>query len=148
MKKIGFTISEIIITLGIIGVISALTLPAFLSNNKEKMDSAKLNATINAFENAFGTLIANEAASNLSETSAAENLFESISDYMQVVEVDKNYYSTKTGAYIFTKDKAFVDGMLFVIDTNGFENKPNKIDVDQYEFILKDTGFLEKKDEK
>ena len=40
-KKQGFTLAEVLITLGIIGVVAALTIPTLVTNNKQKaMDTA------------------------------------------------------------------------------------------------------------
>uniref|UniRef100_UPI004029013F type II secretion system protein n=1 Tax=Candidatus Scatousia sp. TaxID=3085663 RepID=UPI004029013F len=36
LKKRGFTLAEVLITLGIIGVVAAMTLPALVNNNKNK----------------------------------------------------------------------------------------------------------------
>ena len=35
--KFGFTLAEVLITLGIIGVISAMTIPTVLTNNQTKV---------------------------------------------------------------------------------------------------------------
>ncbi len=36
-NKSGFTLAEVLITLGIIGIVAALTLPVLLSRNEEKV---------------------------------------------------------------------------------------------------------------
>ena len=36
-KKLAFTLAEVLITLGIIGVVAALTLPALISNYKKQV---------------------------------------------------------------------------------------------------------------
>lgn len=36
MKKFGFTLAEVLITLGVIGVVAAITMPALIANYKEK----------------------------------------------------------------------------------------------------------------
>ncbi len=36
MKKIGFTLAEVLITLGIIGVVAALTIPTLVNNYQKK----------------------------------------------------------------------------------------------------------------
>lgn len=36
MKKAGFTLAEVLITLGIIGVVASITLPALIQNNRNK----------------------------------------------------------------------------------------------------------------
>ena len=41
-KKLAFTLAEVLITLGIIGVVAALTLPALISNYKKQETTARL----------------------------------------------------------------------------------------------------------
>ena len=41
MKK-GFTLAEVLITLGIIGVVAALTLPSLITNYRKKQTVAQL----------------------------------------------------------------------------------------------------------
>ena len=36
-NKLGFTLAEVLITLGIIGIVAALTIPGLLSRNEEKV---------------------------------------------------------------------------------------------------------------
>ncbi len=36
MKNKGFTMAEVLITLGIIGVVAAMTLPTLINNNRNK----------------------------------------------------------------------------------------------------------------
>ena len=36
MKKYGFTLAEVLITLGIIGVVAAITIPTLVSNYKQR----------------------------------------------------------------------------------------------------------------
>ena len=36
MKNYGFTLAEVLITLGIIGVVAALTVPALVQNNSSR----------------------------------------------------------------------------------------------------------------
>ena len=68
MKKLGFTLAEVMVALALIGVITSLTIPTFVSSNKNKTNSAKLSTTISVLENAFTSMIAAEAAQDLTET--------------------------------------------------------------------------------
>ena len=44
-KKFGFTLAEVLITLAIIGVVAALTLPTLITNHKNKVRMTKLQQT-------------------------------------------------------------------------------------------------------
>ena len=41
-KKVGFTLAEVLITLGIIGIVAALTLPAFISNVQGRIQAKRV----------------------------------------------------------------------------------------------------------
>lgn len=68
MKKIGFTLAEVLVTLGIIGVVSALTIPTFVSNSENRAHAAKLSSTITAVEEAFASMMATDAVQEFAET--------------------------------------------------------------------------------
>ncbi|MDR1327183.1 MAG: type II secretion system GspH family protein [Heliobacteriaceae bacterium] len=53
MKKTGFTLAEILITLGIIGVVAALTMPSLITNHKKKTTIVKLRREYSVLTNAF-----------------------------------------------------------------------------------------------
>ena len=50
MKKFGFTIVEILISLGIIGVVAATVIPSLLSNKNNTLFANGLSNGIAAFE--------------------------------------------------------------------------------------------------
>ena len=52
-KKFAFTLSEILVAMAIIGVISALTVPTLLNNYQTKALSLELRKTVNDIESAF-----------------------------------------------------------------------------------------------
>lgn len=49
----GFTLAEVLITLGIIGVVAALTIPTLISNYQEKQTLSQLQKTYATLKNAF-----------------------------------------------------------------------------------------------
>lgn len=51
----GFTLAEVLITLGIIGVVAALTMPSVINNYKEKETIAKLKKTYSVLSQAYIT---------------------------------------------------------------------------------------------
>ena len=57
MKKSGFTLAEVLITLGIIGVVAALTAPALVMSSRNEANAAKLSVSISNLENAFTNMI-------------------------------------------------------------------------------------------
>jgi prepilin-type N-terminal cleavage/methylation domain-containing protein len=52
-KKAAFTLAEVLITLGIIGVVAAMTIPTLLTNYREKMFVNKLKESYSIFSQAY-----------------------------------------------------------------------------------------------
>ncbi len=58
MKKTGFTLAEVLITLAIIGVVAALTIPTVVRNYQKQQTVVRLKKTYNALQNAMNLAIA------------------------------------------------------------------------------------------
>lgn len=67
MKKNGFTLAEILVTLGIIGIVSAITVPSLMSNFQKKTYETGAKKAYNTVSNAISTYMANEAIDDLTE---------------------------------------------------------------------------------
>ena len=65
MMKRGFTLAEVLITLGIVGVVAALTAPALVLSSRNEANAAKLSVVVSNLENAFTTAVAKEGVGNL-----------------------------------------------------------------------------------
>ena len=99
MKKLGFTLAETLITLGIVGIVSALTIPGLVSNNQDKINASKLASAIPTIENAFTTMMAAEGVQDFAETEFAQNYTTGsniLSKYTKVIGSStlNNYYGT------------------------------------------------------
>ena len=69
MKKFAaFTLAEVLITLAIIGVVAALTIPTVIINYQKKMYVTQLKKAYNNLTNGFKTMMANEGVTKLSDT--------------------------------------------------------------------------------
>ena len=53
MKKLGFTLAEVLITLGIIGVVAAMTIPTLIANYQEKQTISRLTKAYATISNAY-----------------------------------------------------------------------------------------------
>ncbi len=157
-KKFGFTLAEVLITLGIIGVVSALTAPA-LSTNTQK---AKIGPALARFSSVLGGAIqeymVNNDLTDLSDETVGDDFLNKLSNYMVMEKLDAsqcsynvmlgsstNYkvqgcYQLNDGTIIsrFKSDAnnywAYID-----IDINGTK-KPNQIGKDCFEFIIYPDG--------
>ena len=54
-QRAGFTLAEVLITLGIIGVVAALTMPSLIENHRKKEVVTKLKAFNSIMGQAFQT---------------------------------------------------------------------------------------------
>ena len=68
MKKRGFTLAEVLITLGIIGVVAALTAPSLVMSSRNQSNAAKLAVIVSNLENAFTNAIVQEDVDDLCKT--------------------------------------------------------------------------------
>lgn len=127
MKKKGFTLAEVLITLGIIGVVAALTLPTLSTNAQSQANASKLASTVSDLENAFGLILMTDSSDPLQLHDmdlSSESLYTKISKNMKTngdttaskeygadnpfsgITLPKNtVFMTKSGAMVFIDDK-------------------------------------------
>lgn len=79
MKKTGFTLAEVLITLGIIGVVAALTTPALNSSFQKNKVGPTLRKIVSTME------VANEHILAEQETNTLTSSVNSINEYLEVL---------------------------------------------------------------
>lgn len=119
MKK-GFTLAEILVTLGIIGVVAALTVPALTKNTGSAKIGPSLAKFVNTFENATGVMMQAEGLITLIDTSSDAIPIAKISENMVVAQSPNSYtyYAPNGGTGgTFTAANTYVlkDGSIFGI---------------------------------
>ncbi len=70
-KKFGFTLSEVLITLGIIGIVAVLTIPAVMKNYRNRLYVAQLQKTYAQISDAVQAIMTDEHTGSFYETKAA-----------------------------------------------------------------------------
>lgn len=149
MKK-GFTLSEVIITLGIVGLISALTLPSLTKNGQNTANATKLQKCVQNVEQLFTVMIAKENAEDLFETKAwkyAEsnnaNFLKSLQSYL-LIGYDEDgatdlydnasiYLLSNDGSFVFIKNyKKANSGQKNISDMLKLETSLNAKAADVY----------------
>lgn len=111
MKKSGFTLAEVLITLGIIGIVAAMTLPALMQNYQK-------NVYVNGYKQAFSMLntltlkiMAEDGVDDMRNTSFYINAFNNVdlsnkntefakSDLDSSSQSYENYMKKELGKYI------------------------------------------------
>lgn len=67
MKKYGFTLAEVLVTLGVIGVVSAMTIPTLMQNHQKKTYVTQLHKVYNELQQAFIQYMNDKNALSLSD---------------------------------------------------------------------------------
>ena len=165
MKKSGFTLAEILISLGIIGIIAAVVTPSLAINTQNRANATKLSTASSTIENALGMMITKEDADDLSETelgSANNNdkAVAALEKYIQIETVQNDEYTgamtsyiqagdtgnalfkTKSGAIVYILKDSTADFDKIYVDVNG-NDKPNKEGRDIFAYYIdRDNGSL------
>lgn len=87
--KKGFTLAEVLVTLGIIGVVSAMTIPSLTQNWQKQAYVAQLKKVYSEISQAVSAAIQDEMAINMGETSYnynARNVNGFLHKYFKVVQ--------------------------------------------------------------
>ena len=103
MKKHGFTLAEVLITLGIIGVVAALTTPTLVQNINSQQVGPRLAKAVSTLELANQNLLNHEEMTSLRSTGAFDHMdgpeigyLDKLSDYMYI---DYNWGGTRVAAW-------------------------------------------------
>lgn len=107
-KKTGFTLAEILVSLGIIGVIAAVTMPTLISNTQNAQIGPKLAKTVAVLEQGFASLLSANGVEKITDlgygygsssnaSSGVDRLMKELSDYVKI-SATGNLTKTVTGA--------------------------------------------------
>jgi len=89
MKKFGFTLAEVMITLGIIGVVAALTVPALVKNYQKTVYVTSLHKVYNEMDSAIKQYMTDQHVDDLRESdlySDSNALKEFVNNYLKVTK--------------------------------------------------------------
>ena len=167
MKRNGYTIAEILITLTIIGVVAMLTIPTLVSNYRKRVYTTTLSTAIANFENALTTTIMKNNVDNLFLVRAWQNGGNELLSNLNIAyskasfDEEENSYNIvmKNGTvYNFTIQTSDPNSLPeerimelgtnlrenagdLTIDING-KSKPNSLGRDTFNFIIGSDGRL------
>lgn len=114
MNKNGFTLAEVLITLGVIGVVAALTMPSLLANYKEKALITQAKKTLSVVMNGIAMARAKAEVENNGEIFISgqnrDITADLIFEHLNVVRRCKSNDSTCLSDYRITYEKPRNDG--------------------------------------
>ncbi len=127
VKKAAFTLAEVLITLGIIGVVAALTMPTLIAKYQKQVFVTQLKKSVNIIENMARKMVADEGVSEFSQTEFYQNFdcyyappgiyddceqgLNNLKRYLNVLDVNTttwNYYDTYKTFGATTNDHGFL----------------------------------------
>lgn len=115
MKKLGFTLAEVLITLVIIGVIAAMTVPTLMNNTNSQEFRSALKKAISGANQALTLHYALEGLGAQDYSSAADLVEEVFMTRMNVIEGDGSDTfpggTNCSGGSVFTTQ----DGIMFCV---------------------------------
>ena len=143
----GFTLAEVLITLGIIGVVAALKMPSLKQNNKNKEATTRLKKFNSTMQQAI--LMSEAENGDISEwiqTSSSDTVTQGmtteaffmtyLAEYIKYIEITKG---TNRGIKVYLPDSSSFQiykgsCMDFLYDING-DRKPNEEGRDIFRFL-------------
>lgn len=164
MKKTGFTLGEVLLSLGIVGVLAAVVLPSLMLNVERSKVGPALMKAVNTLEVANSLALQMSGARKLSgvvdNAADAGKYFDMIlADYSKLSSVPYSgasglgsAYATKDGIVFLhngnaptsggTVSKKFIGNYYVVyVDTNGSRH-PNKEGRDIFKLYVDDKGMV------
>ena len=113
MKKLGFTLAEVLITLVIIGVIAAMTVPTLMNNTNAQEFRSALKKAISGANQALTLNYALEGLSANDYADATAIVDEVFKKRMSVIDGNDEFTTTDcTKGAVFTT----ADGVIFCVD--------------------------------
>lgn len=168
----GFTLAEVLVTLGIIGVVSAMTVPSLMQNHQRKTYVTQLHKVYNELSQAAVQYQTDNNAVNLKEAglidqASADKFIENYFKIVQKCGSDKTpcfankyrklngailtawyptgtHYAIANGTSIKVNYRAGQNNMLveFYVDTNGAKG-PNIVGRDLFAMFLYNDGLID-----
>lgn len=135
--KNAFTLAEVLITLGIIGVVAAMTIPTLMINYRKTAWATTLKKDYSTVVTACERMLAEENVNRLSETKFYRNSYDE-NDVRQYLKI-KEYSGENTYVMPDSSSIHFGVGNRFFavcVDVNGENKQPNESGKDLFCFDL------------
>lgn len=164
-RKCAFTLAEVLITLGIIGVVAAMTLPALINNYKKAQTVSQLKASYSILSQAIKlSEVTNGEVKYWNFNLSSEQFFEKyLKGYLKMQktstlgeakkqitykwinnepvgggykeEVANSYRGNLANGSLFYVHSAGGYSTTLMVDINSYKN-PNKVGIDMFHFVI------------
>lgn len=162
MKKFfAFTLAEVLITLGIIGVVAALTIPTLISNHQKKVYVTQLKKSVNSVSNGVRLILAEHNVDKLSDTDFLLHVSHQnheavvgsyITKYFNVVDSEYLYSQSRTYKLLSPSKTSYnyilncylmklADGSEICLSGNGNQYLSAYIDINGFEKLPNTSGL-------
>lgn len=98
MKKFGFTLAEILVSVAIVGVMAALTLPTLRTNTTNAQIGPKLAKAVSTFEQANESLLSSMSSDSLSDANLTDDIpgyINNLRSFLKITNVAAPTFNTK-----------------------------------------------------
>ncbi len=95
MKKFGFTLGEILIALGVIGVVAALVMPQLVNGQKSAEARAQFDTAYSLLAKSIADMDADDKSVDPASYNASQSLYKALKEYHNVT-IDCGDYSSAT----------------------------------------------------
>ncbi len=136
-RKLAFTLAEVLITLAIIGVVAAMTLPILIQKYQKQVWVSQLEKSVSTWDNGFKMMLADAGTANLFDTEFWNKLGvgEDSYDYACDSETDndeilKKYFNILSFGYV--KDGSSKDCSFEMYENGGSESFYKSLDGKSY----------------
>lgn len=157
-NKRGFTLTEVLVALAIIGIVSAMTIPQLVNSTQKKQNGATIARTVNLFETGCQKVISDYNKDPVNGIQIDKILL--IPNWKS--EVLANIGATQKGSYqkykfnnlksefnmgdyvLMDLQKTYSATPAFSaeIDANGFDQGPNSAGIDQFNFNIDNSCHI------
>jgi prepilin-type N-terminal cleavage/methylation domain-containing protein len=95
LRRIGFTLAEVLITLSIIGVVAALTIPSIINNSTDQQNLVKLKKEYSVLSQATAMLVSTDGSIDTSSVNALSTQYLKVMKLSPVNTGNTDYYNYK-----------------------------------------------------
>lgn len=146
MNKNAFTLSEVLITLGVIGVVSAMTIPTLIQNHKEQRTVAQLSKAYSTLSQAWQRMETEYGSIDtwgLNDTYIGkDDEGNNILDYSANILIAERLKEFLKVAKECSEGELCPEGKVYYLNGNEQPNKPSTAEEAKQKFYLNDGTFV------